>query len=150
MTHRVVISGIGVVCPLGNTVEELWSNCLGGIAVAQPIPEAWHRYASYQSVLWAPLSPIAFEERGVTRVERLQSDRFTLFAMVAADEALRNASLSAEVVDQRHNRQAIAGVDTRATIAIGSIQRKDIFASQIVRVFVHSCRGTPWVRQRFW
>jgi 3-oxoacyl-[acyl-carrier-protein] synthase II len=121
VTDRVVISGIGVVCPLGNTLEEFWSNCLRGTAVVQPIPGAWHRYASYQSVLWAPLPLLALGDRGVTRVERLQSDRFTLFAMVAADEALRQALLTPEVVDRRHNRQVLPGVDhDRAGVFLGT------------------------------
>ncbi len=110
MVNRVVVSGMGVVCPLGGSVEDFWSNCLHGMSVVQPIPDSWHRYARYDSVLWAPLPPIALEERGITRVERLQSDRFTLFAMVAADEALRSASLNPQIVDRRHNRQVLPGV----------------------------------------
>lgn len=27
---RVVITGLGAITPLGNTVEEFWNNCLAG------------------------------------------------------------------------------------------------------------------------
>ena len=35
--RRVVITGIGVVCPVGNTVEEFWSNLIAGKSGAAPI-----------------------------------------------------------------------------------------------------------------
>ena len=28
--RRVVITGLGIVCPIGNTAAEAWSNCLAG------------------------------------------------------------------------------------------------------------------------
>ena len=34
---RVVITGLGAVTPLGNTVEEHWKGLLGGISGAAPI-----------------------------------------------------------------------------------------------------------------
>ncbi len=34
---RVVITGMGVICPLGNDVETLWSNLLAGKSGAGPI-----------------------------------------------------------------------------------------------------------------
>jgi len=28
--RRVVVTGLGIVCPIGNTVEEAWAACLAG------------------------------------------------------------------------------------------------------------------------
>src|SRR5580704_1238435 len=40
MTRRVVITGLGAVCPVGNTVEDSWANLLQGKSGIDTVP-AW-------------------------------------------------------------------------------------------------------------
>ena len=35
--HRVVVTGIGVVSPVGNTLEETWNNLVNGVCGIAPI-----------------------------------------------------------------------------------------------------------------
>ncbi|MEM6987586.1 MAG: beta-ketoacyl-ACP synthase II [Pseudomonadota bacterium] len=35
--RRVVVTGIGIVCPVGNTVNESWANILAGVSGAAPV-----------------------------------------------------------------------------------------------------------------
>jgi 3-oxoacyl-[acyl-carrier-protein] synthase II len=36
---RVVVTGMGILCPVGNSVEEAWENAANGVSGAQHIPE---------------------------------------------------------------------------------------------------------------
>ncbi len=36
---RVVVTGMGILCPVGNSVEEAWQNAANGVSGAQHIPE---------------------------------------------------------------------------------------------------------------
>ncbi|RPJ02502.1 MAG: beta-ketoacyl-[acyl-carrier-protein] synthase II, partial [Chloroflexi bacterium] len=36
---RVVVTGMGIMCPVGNSVEEAWQNAANGVSGAQHIPE---------------------------------------------------------------------------------------------------------------
>ncbi len=71
MTRRVVITGAGVVSPLGVGTDEFWRRCLEAVSPVAPIPSPWTRYANYRSRLWSPLPDFDPESFGVTRIERL-------------------------------------------------------------------------------
>lgn len=109
--RRVVVTGVGVVSPIGTSAEQFWSNCLEGKSPVSPIPEHWHRYADYHSSIWAKLEPLDPDTLGVTRVEAAQNDPVTLIAGHAARQALTGAGLEPELVSKRANAYRVAGVD---------------------------------------
>lgn len=92
MARRVVVTGIGMVTPLGNSVEESWRAAVEGRSGIGPLTRC----------TLADLPPavsIAGEVKGfspepvIDRREAKRVDHFIQYAMVAADEALRNAGL---------------------------------------------------------
>ncbi len=90
MRKRVVITGIGCVSPLGLNAEETWAALLACKSGAGPIT---HFDASQHKTRFAAevkgFDPVAlFGTR-----EARKMDRFTQFAIAAADEAMQNASL---------------------------------------------------------
>jgi 3-oxoacyl-[acyl-carrier-protein] synthase II len=93
MRRRVVITGAGVVSPLGVGLDEFWRRCLDADSPVAPIPSHWQRYANYHSRIWAPLPELNPESFGITRVERLRFDPVTVLAIGAARDALRHARL---------------------------------------------------------
>jgi len=115
MKRRVVISGTGVICCLGKDTEETWQNCLSEHAVVEPIPEAWKQYSDYKSNVWAPLPKLDFTKKGLTRIETLQNDPFTLLATCAAFESLADAKLDLVQQSKRHNTFTILGVESERT-----------------------------------
>jgi 3-oxoacyl-[acyl-carrier-protein] synthase II len=79
--RRVVVTGLGVVAPCGNGIEEYW----GGLA--KPVePAAVRRVLGLQ--------PAAY---GLTRVQCRRMDRFTLLGLAAGAQALVDAGLIARV-----------------------------------------------------
>src|SRR5579863_3359168 len=90
-TRRVVVTGLGAVTPLGNTVQEFWSNVTAGKSGVGPI-----------TLFDAGAMPTRFaaEVRGfdaaafIGKKDARKMDRFSQFAMVAAQQALADSGLA--------------------------------------------------------
>src|SRR5450631_2911928 len=94
--RRVVVTGMGIVCPVGNSVEEAWRNAAQGISGIGPI----QRFdASYLEVRFGGevKNFDAKELFGYREVRRM--DRVTQLAMAAAQQAIQDANLKIENED---------------------------------------------------
>ncbi len=60
MKKRVVITGAGVVSPIGAGVDAFWANCLKGKTRVETIPEHWLMYADLASQIWSPLPEVDY------------------------------------------------------------------------------------------
>lgn len=93
MDRRVVITGVGMISPLGNTAPETWENVVAGRSGIGPLT----RFALADL---PPSLAIAGEVKGFSpegvldRKEARRIDLFIQYALVAADEALRSAGLA--------------------------------------------------------
>jgi len=90
MDKRVVITGLGLVTPVGLTVEESWTNLLAGKSGAAPItkfdPSRLQVRFACEVKGFDPLSCLE-------RKEAKRMDLFTQFAMAAAQQAVTQAGL---------------------------------------------------------
>jgi 3-oxoacyl-[acyl-carrier-protein] synthase II len=90
MAPRVVVTGLGLVTPVGLTVAETWTNLLAGVSGAGPITKF---DPSRLQVRFAcevkGFDPLAYLERK----EAKRMDLFTQFAMAAAHQAVTQAGL---------------------------------------------------------
>ena len=90
MSKRIVVTGIGIVSPLGLNTEDTWQGLINGRSGIDYI-------TSFDSELFE--TRIAGEVKDfnpndfLARKEARRMDRFTQFAAVAAQEAVRNAKL---------------------------------------------------------
>jgi len=96
MARRVVITGLGLVTPVGLTVEETWTNLLAGKSGAAPItkfdPSRLQVRFACEVKGFDPLSCLE-------RKEAKRMDLFTQFAMAAAQEAVTQAGLEGKFPD---------------------------------------------------
>jgi 3-oxoacyl-[acyl-carrier-protein] synthase II len=121
MKRRVVITGAGVVCPIGTGVDEFWRNCLQARPTVAPIPENWQRYAALHCRLWSPLPEVSPDYLGITRPERLLLDPGSANALGAAREALRNAGFESVPLSRHARAFQIAGADaSRVGVYLGT------------------------------
>jgi 3-oxoacyl-[acyl-carrier-protein] synthase II len=94
---RVVITGLGAITPIGNTVQDYWANLLLGVSGAGPITrfdtEKFRTKFACEVKGFDPLN--FFEKKEVKRF-----DRYAQFAMAAAAEAVADASLTDERIDR--------------------------------------------------
>jgi 3-oxoacyl-[acyl-carrier-protein] synthase II len=95
--RRVVVTGIGAVTPIGNDVPTFWQSLLAGKSGVA-------RFAAFDP---ADLEvQIGAEVKGFDPTQRLdpklakRTDRFTQFALWAADEAVRDAKIDFEKEDR--------------------------------------------------
>ena len=88
--RRVVITGLGTVNPLGLNVESSWPRMLKGENGVMPIT----RFdTSDQAVRFAACVDWNPERHGFAVADQRKLDPFTMWALIAADEALRDAGL---------------------------------------------------------
>ncbi|NNM06796.1 MAG: beta-ketoacyl-ACP synthase II [Gemmatimonadetes bacterium] len=89
--HRVVVTGVGLLTPVGNDLESAWSSLLSGTSGAGPITQfdATEEYATRIAHEVKGFDPTQYMER--KQVKR--NDRFVQFAVAVADEAMASAGL---------------------------------------------------------
>jgi len=96
--ERVVITGMGVVSPLGNTVESFWDQLIkgkSGISLIDTFDVKRHK---------SKIAGIVrdFEAEALLgRKEARRMDRFCQFAVVAAEQALRDSELTLEHINRQ-------------------------------------------------
>ncbi len=89
--RRVVVTGLGAVTPLGNTVEEFWQNLINGVSGADSITHFdCSKFKTRFACEVKNFDPSAVIDR--KEVRRL--DLFAQYALYAADQAYRDAGLS--------------------------------------------------------
>jgi len=96
MNRRVVITGIGVVSPLGNNIEEFWSKIKTGTSGIGPIthldPE---EYPSKIAGEVRDFNPSDFVDKKDARKMAL----FSQYAISGAVQAMQQAGIDAEKID---------------------------------------------------
>ena len=94
---RIVVTGAGVVSPVGNNVEDCWKNLVAGVSGAGPITR--FDVTNFETKFACEVKDFTFE--GVLdRKEAKRMDRFVQYAVVAAHEAVRNAGIDTERIDR--------------------------------------------------
>jgi 3-oxoacyl-[acyl-carrier-protein] synthase II len=90
---RVVVTGLGALTPIGNTVDEYWNNLLNGVSGAAPIT---HFDASKFKTRFACELKNFEVTDFINRKDARKMDKFTQYAMVATDEAIANSKINLE------------------------------------------------------
>ncbi|WP_299818858.1 beta-ketoacyl-ACP synthase II [uncultured Pontibacter sp.] len=87
---RVVVTGLGALTPLGNTVSEYWNGLINGVSGAAPIT----RFDATKFKTQFACEVKGYDaEKYFDRKEARKMDLFSQFAMVVADEAVTDANL---------------------------------------------------------
>ena len=95
--RRVVVTGLGLVTPVGLDVEETWDALIAGRSGGGPITQF---DASDQSVRFACEVKDYDPEQFMDRKEARRADRFLHLVMGAAHQATEQAAIEAAVEEQ--------------------------------------------------
>ncbi len=99
---RVVITGVGTVNPLGNSVDEYWDNLKRGVSGAAPIT----RFDASKHKTQFACEVKNFDiGQYLERKEARKFDLYTQYALVAAAQAMTDSGLDLEKVD--HDRAGV-------------------------------------------
>ncbi len=103
--RRVVVTGLGMLSPIGNAVQEGWRNALDGVSGAAPITD--FATTGQTVTISAAVKGLAVEDY-LDRREARRLDRFIQYGLIAGIQAVRDAGLE-------------GGADSERTgVAIGS------------------------------
>ncbi|MBL3657964.1 beta-ketoacyl-ACP synthase II [Fulvivirga sediminis] len=94
--RRVVVTGLGALTPVGNTAQDFWAGLTKGVSGAARItrfdPEKFRTQFACEI---KDYNPEAYFERKEAR----KMDPFTQYAMVVADEAIKDSQLDLDSID---------------------------------------------------
>ena len=100
--RRVVVTGLGALTPIGNSVPAYWEGLISGTSGAAPItyfdPVDFKTQFACELKGFDPLEHF-------DRKEARKQDRFTQYAIVSSDEAIKDAGLTDDNVD--HDRVGV-------------------------------------------
>lgn len=106
MSKRIVVTGMGALTPLGSSVESTWQRLLDGQSGIRCLPQemigdlAVSIGGQVQSALQDPEA--GFDpDRLLAAKEQRKMDRFILFALAAADEALKQANWAPKTPEEQ-------------------------------------------------
>lgn len=93
---RVVVTGLGAITPLGNSVETYWENLIKGVSGAGPITrfDATNFKTKFACEV-KDFDPTEYLDRKEVR----KMDLFAQYAMGAAEQAIQDSGLNLETLD---------------------------------------------------
>ena len=94
---RVVVTGLGALTPVGNTVAETWENLVNGVSGAGPITH--FDTSNFKTKFACEVKNFKVNEH-LDRKEARKMDLYTQYAIVAAKEAIEDSAMDLEKVDK--------------------------------------------------
>ena len=94
---RVVVTGLGALTPIGNTVEEYWAGLKSGKSGSAPI--TYYDTEKFKTKFACELKNYDSQDF-FDRKEARKLDKFSQYAIVSSDEAIADAGLDLEKIDK--------------------------------------------------
>ncbi len=157
--RRVVVTGLGMVTPLACGVEETWSRLVAGESGADRIRSFDASHLPAQIACEIPLGdgPGLFNpDDWVEKKEQRKIDRFIIYALTAAEQAIRDAGWT-DASEEEKLRTGVmigSGIGGIETIAETAITLKEKGARRVSPFFIPSalinlCSGQVSIRHGF-
>jgi beta-ketoacyl-acyl-carrier-protein synthase II len=108
MARRVVVTGLGLVTPVGNTVEESWKNILAGVSGVQHI--TYFDTDNFNVKIAAQVKNFN-PENYMPAPEVRRHDYYQHYIIAAAQEAIANSGFSV-AEDEKHRASIVIGSST--------------------------------------
>ncbi|MBT1687353.1 beta-ketoacyl-ACP synthase II, partial [Dawidia soli] len=95
--RRVVVTGVGALTPLGNTVPEFWSNLIASKSGAAPITSFdTTKFKTKFACALKGYDPLNYFEKAEVR----KLDPFAQYAVASSEEALKDSGLDLDKIDK--------------------------------------------------
>ncbi|MCX6331924.1 MAG: beta-ketoacyl-ACP synthase II [Bacteroidetes bacterium] len=125
---RIVVTGIGALTPIGNSLDAYWESLLNGVSGSAMITQ--FDASKFKTKFACEIKGFNAEDH-MDRKEARKLDRFSQIALVASDQAVADAGITADNVD--HDRVGV--------IFASGIGGLNTFTDEVTN-FVHG-DGTP-------
>ncbi len=95
--HRVVVTGLGALTPVGNSAKETWENLKNGVSGAGPITHFDHtKFKTHFACEVKNFNATDYMDRKLAR----KMDLYAQYAIAAAAEAVKDSGMDLETVDK--------------------------------------------------
>lgn len=94
---RVVVTGLGALTPIGNNVQDYWNGLINGVSGAGPITR--FDANKFRTKFACELKGLDIQDF-IPRQEARRMDLFTQFAVVVADEAIKDSGILLDTIDK--------------------------------------------------
>nr|WP_027870426.1 beta-ketoacyl-ACP synthase II [[Eubacterium] cellulosolvens] len=134
MSRRVVITGLGIVCPIGNNPEEVWASVKEGKCGIGPIT---YYDPSEQKVKLAGEIKNLDLDAYVDKREARKMDKFTMYALAAAEQAMKESGLME--LEESHDRWGVlmaSGIGGIATIEENKVRSMEKGCDRVNPFFI--------------
>lgn len=95
--RKVVVTGMGALTPIGNTLSEFWENLKAGTSGAAPITS--FDTTKFKTKFACELKGLNMNDH-IPRSEARRYDPFTQYALIAVDEAIKHAGIDFEKLNR--------------------------------------------------
>jgi len=95
--RRVVVTGLGALTPIGNTVEEYWNSLVNGVSGAAPI--TYFDTTHFKTKFACEVKNFKVEDF-IDRKEARKMDRYAQYALVSTEEAVKDANFDFDKLDK--------------------------------------------------
>lgn len=95
--RKVVVTGMGALTPIGNTLNEYWENLKAGTSGAAPITS--FDTTKFKTKFACELKGLNINDH-IPRSEARRYDPFTQYALIAVDEAIKHAGIDFEKLNR--------------------------------------------------
>lgn len=113
--RRVVVTGMGAITPLGNSVQETWQNLIAGKNGIGPTSR--FDTTDFKAKLTAEVKD--FNPRDyMDKMESLRTDRYTQLAIVAAQQAMEDCGIEGKIEPERFSVTLGVGIGGMETFEI--------------------------------
>lgn len=118
--RRVVITGMGALTPIGNNLEEYWTNLVGGLSGSDWIARFdAEKFKTRFACELKNYDPLAYFDRKEAR----KLDPYAQYGMIAAEEAFQHAGLGDSDIDKERAgviwASGIGGIETFMNEIVG-------------------------------
>ena len=96
-SRRVVVTGLGALTPIGNNVQEYWTALSKGVSGAAPITQ--FDTSKFKTKFACEVKNFQVDNF-IERKEARKMDRFTQFAMVTVEEALKDSNINLDSINK--------------------------------------------------
>lgn len=123
MDKRVVVTGLGVITPIGNNVKDYWENTLKGVCGIEKIEE--FPTEGLQVKIAGKIKDFNPMDYGMKKPFSRKQDLFSQYAMAAAYQAMQQSGLNAKDEENRNIDPFRLGVYIGSGIGGFSIQYRE-------------------------
>jgi 3-oxoacyl-[acyl-carrier-protein] synthase II len=116
LLNRAVITGYGVVCPIGYSVAEMMQSLATGVCATKAMPPTWNRFGRLRCQVGAPVE--LRDPKAIPRSLRRTMSPMSIYAVQASTQALQQAGIDPATIPENNRVGCIMGSTTGSPQAI--------------------------------